>query len=259
MQRLGERIVQRLKAPRASGKLSALILAVLVTVVIGGCGLATDPATAVPEQWADPPSVTEKARQLYSEREITSAYQDITGFTFAQGYNRALMNPERKTFTAEDLTTGVVGHMTPAMAEAWSDRVGLALSGNADQQDALRVLQFYDWEQPTWKLPDGESFLRQWIRTVEIGATEGSGTTPEQLKVTMIHQATVRYSVNGSEFDLDVAKQISYWLIPNNGDGPAWLIDDYEGLFAVGEDLPVDEGVQTSLPDPTTTPGVPHP
>lgn len=223
---------------------------------LAGCGLTTNPAKAAPEQWVEEPAVSAKAQELYSTADIESAYAAITDFALQRGYDPALMDPQQSNYTAVQLTAGLLGRVTPAFQELWVAKVDSALKGNADDQDGLRILQFYKWDQPTWKIPaDGRHVLNQWVRNAEIGATQATADTPVRLKVTFVHQAGVRYLEDGVAFNLDVAKRVSYWLLPNPGGTPAWLIDEYEGEFAVGKDLPVlPDNQSTALPTPTASP-----
>ena len=250
--------------PRTSRRIPfALVIGVLaaaIALVMSGCGVRTSATEAVPERWVDPPSISARAKEMFTVEQIRQAYAEITEFALAHGYDPAFMDPQRREYTAEQLSAGVTPRMSAGLRPRWDERVASALAGDQGDQDGLRVLQFYDWEQPTWQLPaDGRAVRSQWIRNAEIGGAEPIETTPARLKITLIHQATVRYSEDGTEFELDVAKRVSYWLLPNAAGSPAWLLDAYEGVFAVGEDLPVEEENQQPIPEPTTTPGVPGP
>ncbi|MDO5499998.1 MAG: hypothetical protein Q4F67_09995, partial [Propionibacteriaceae bacterium] len=234
---------------------AGFVLVLLMTMVLSACGVNRDPDDAIPDRWVDRPTVSANARKHFTDEQITSAFASITQFAFERGYDPALMDPQKKTFTAQELNAGVEGQVTAALWDRWTARVAAALGGSAEDQDALRVLQFYDWEQPEWRLPaNGSPVQSQWIRNGEIGATEATEDSPLWMKVTIVHEADLRYQEAGAGFDLNIAKRVSYWLVPA-GDGPGWFIDAYEGVFAVGEALPVEDSAQTSLPTPTTTPG----
>lgn len=225
-------------------------------VLLAGCGIATDPEHAVPDKWVDPPSVTEKARGAFTPPELESAYAMVTAFALERGFDPVLMDPQKSEYTADELNAGVLSRITPALQERWKARVASALAGNQSDQDGLRVLQFYQWEQPEWTLPrEGSSLVSQWIRNGEIGVSDATEDTPQRMKITVIHEAELRYEEEQEPFTLQVVKRVSYWMLPNTDGKSAWLIDEYEGVFAVGDRLPVEESNQTQLPTPTTTPG----
>ncbi|MDO5682532.1 MAG: hypothetical protein Q4G46_06875, partial [Propionibacteriaceae bacterium] len=224
-----------------------------------GCGVKEDFST-VPDRWVEQPAVSEEARSAYNAHEIQSAYSAVTAFALKHGYPAPLMDPQRTFYAADELNASVVRQMTPALQERWRARVASALAGNAADQDGVRVLQFYKWDKPTWRLAgDSSPVTGQWIRNAEIGVSPAVDDNPQRMKITVIHEAELRYEENDQPFALTVVKRVSYWLVPNEG-SPAWLIDEYEGIFQIGEDLPVEEANQESLPEPSTTPGqVPEP
>ncbi|WP_432558907.1 hypothetical protein [Granulicoccus sp. GXG6511] len=247
----------RLSSRRCATRIRVLLaLGLSLVVLLAGCGIATDPERAVPDKWVDPPSVTEKARGVFTPPELESAYAMVTAFALERGFDPVLMDPQKTEYTADELNAGVLSRITPTLQERWKARVDSALAGNQSDQDGLRVLQFYQWEQPEWTLPrEGSSLVSQWIRNGEIGVSDATEDAPQRMKVTVIHEAQLRYEEEQEPFTLQVVKRVSYWMMPNTDGKPGWLIDEYEGVFAVGEELPVEESNQTQLPTPTTTPG----
>ncbi|HHV21114.1 MAG TPA: hypothetical protein GXZ30_06220, partial [Propionibacterium sp.] len=192
--------------------------------------------------------------------EIQAAYAVVTRFALAHGFDPALIDPQKTSYSPDELNAGVLNRMTPPLRERWQARVTEALDGDQEAKDGIRLLQFYDWEQPDWTLPpEGKVLRSQWIRDGEVGLTEATEDSPERMKITITHEAHLSFAEREIPFDLTVVKRVSYWMLENPEGTPSWLIDEYEGIFSVGDGLPVAPANQEPVPSATNTPDLEGP
>lgn len=235
------------------------MLTAAAVALLTGCGNVTDPTNGAPATWSESPKVSPQAQQLYSMEQINSAHNEITALTFERSFEPALLDPQRTRYTVEDLNAGIFERMTPAMQEHWSATVAAGLAGNADEKDNARILRFFDWEQPTWRLPaSGSALIHQGIRSVEIGAMPATPTTPQQLQITLIIDAFMELEDNGVTFPITVSKRITHRLIPAEPSAPFdWRLAAYEGHLAVDEEPPT--GGDTPTESPPSPSGNEHP
>ncbi|TRW43682.1 hypothetical protein [Georgenia yuyongxinii] len=217
-------------------RLAALCAAALV---LTGCGaVITSPDQVTPEVYVEQPSVSPAAAKRFGDDKAEQAYQEVTKFALEQAFPEAFLDPAKKTYTAAELTAGVAPHLTPTAAQGWSSLVTLALAGDADAQDSLRILQFYNVDDPGSELPpDGDVLVRQQITDATVDVEEPSGDSPERLLVSFRHEAVLAYAEAGRPYELDVTKTMSYWLAPAGANaGSTWLIASYDGRMDVAVD-----------------------
>jgi hypothetical protein len=208
-------------------------------LVLTGCGaVITSPDQVTPEVYVEEPSVSAAAEQRFGDDKAEEAYREVTKFALEQAFPEPFLDPAKKDYTAAELTSGVAPHLTPTAAEGWSSLVTSALAGDVEAQDSLRILQFYNVDDPSSEVPpDGDVLVRQKITDATIDVEEPSGDDPQRLLVSFRHEAVLSYVDDGRPYELDVAKTMSYWLSPAGAKaGSTWLIASYDGRMDVAVD-----------------------
>lgn len=219
-------------APPAA--LSACLLA------LGACGVITDPSQVIPQDYVEEPTIAPVAVAVFGKERVEEAHEELVAFALRRAFPEELLNPQKDTYTAEELTAGVRNQLSTGMADEWAALVMSARAGDAGAQEAVRVLQFYHLDDPTSALPPGgETLAHQQIMDSRIDV-ETTGTTGQemQLVITWEHSATldlVDVAAGAQEsYTLDIAKTMRFWLTPSTApSGSSWLITNYDGSYTL--------------------------
>ncbi|WP_127127917.1 hypothetical protein [Georgenia sp. SYP-B2076] len=212
------------------------MLVVTVSALLAGCGQATSPAQVAPDEYVAPPVIAPEATKVFGADRVQQAYDELTAFALDRSYPAPFLDPQDKTYTYEELTSGVQDHLTPSAAEDFALQARAAAAGDADAQDAIRPLEMFHLDEPAWTMPsDGDPVQTQQITGLHIGLEEPSGFSPARLVVTYTDTAALEYLQDGATVDVDAKKTMTVWLLPSTAPtGPRWLIDQYDGDITIG-------------------------
>jgi hypothetical protein len=187
-----------------------------------------------PERFVERPTIASEAVETFGVDAVNTAYEELADFALDVAFREEFLDPQRVDYTAEELTAEVQPRLGPGALETWNAQVTAALEGDPDAQDALRILQFYRWDQPTWTVPAGGALQSQRISSAEIALAEPEPEAPPRLLVRLQHAATMEYEEDGGTFRIEVAKPMRFWLVQSEWTtGPRWLVYAYEGSFQV--------------------------
>lgn len=213
------------------------MLAIAVGFLLTACGATTNPDDLAPEVFIEPPVTTQAATTAFGESRVEEAYDLLTAFALAYAFQTALLDPERSEYTVPELTDDVLPHLSPAARSAYRILAVSAATGRPESQDAVRVLRFHRWNEPRWSLPeDGDPVVFQHITDPRIDLEPATADRPDRLVVNLVHTAKLQFREDGNPFAVEVRKTMTYWMIPSTeAADPAWLIDAYQGVFAVSQ------------------------
>ncbi|MFH5824751.1 hypothetical protein [Georgenia sp. AZ-5] len=218
---------------RAAVPLSACVLA------LGACGVVTSPSQVAPQDYIEEPAISSAAVTAFGQERVEEAHEELTAFALERAFPEEFLDPQKDTYTHEELAAGVQNYLTKDMADAWSALVVSALAGDTAAQESLRVLQFYHLDDPTSALPpDHSPPSNQQIMDSRIDIERTATGPGVQLVITWKHIATLELVdvAAGAEerYALDVTKTMKFWLTPSTtSSGPRWLITQYDGSYTV--------------------------
>ena len=219
-----------------------VVVAALLTLVSGCTTLSQEDVR--PELFADPPVVSDEARDLYGDR-AEAAYEQVSDLLLEYSTPEILLDPEAAPPGADDLTTGLVEAMTETAATEWRSDVDDALAGDAEAVEVVNLLRFYDLDTTDATRPrTGEVVAEQSVSGGEVsladqatdtdaatatdGATATSGpTTP--LQVSLVHRARIRLEEDRVPYEVIVVRPLTFTLTP---EGDRWLMSTFSGSLS---------------------------
>ncbi len=218
---------------------TSLLLTALAVLGGGltGCAVTSDPTDLAPELYVEEPDYAPEAVDAFRMDGVGSAYGLVTDFALEHAFKAPLLDPARSYHGLAELTLPVLPRLVPEGRRTFAAQVASAVAGDLDAQDGLRVLTFYGWRGPGWSLPeDGDPVVFEHLTEPSVEFVPATSDRPEQLLISFVHTARLRFVDDGAPFHLDVQKDMAFWMVPATGtDGPSWLIDSYDGVFRVTE------------------------
>lgn len=178
--------------------------------------------------------MTPEASAAFGERRARDAADEAVQFTLDHGTDPSLIDPQRRVYTESNLTEGVVGHMTPDLADLWRARVESALEGDEEAANMLDGLQLYSLDEPTWRRPAaGPLIASQQVTDVEVGVLEATAALeePDTALVTLQHRTFARVDTDKNPVEVTITREMANWMVP--GAGEEWLISSYDGPYLV--------------------------
>ncbi len=221
----------------ASVKLRHLPLLVASVVVLSGCGVVTDPDDVTPAVYVEQAEVEPSAVALFGQESVDQAVAEITSFAVTEAFPPALLDPEQRDFTREELIgEGIVDRLTVEAAEGWEALVDAALEGDSDARDGVRALRFYDVDEQ-WTLPvDEPVVVSQQITELYVDVDDTAGPGQELLSISFDHDATLAFREEDRPVDLGIEKSVTFWLTPAAAEERfSWSIASFEGEY---EEIP---------------------
>ena len=213
-----------------SRRLLALVASVLL---LSGCGLVTDPDDVTPALYVETADVDPSAVALFGQEQVDAAVAELTAFAVAEAFPPALLDPQERDYTHDDLVgEGIADRLTPAAAESWQSLVDDALAGDEDARDVVRALRYYDVDEP-WTVPaEDPVVMSQQITELDVDVDATAGPGQELLVVSFDHDATLAYLEGDEPVTLDVEKSMTFRLTPAAAeDRFDWLIASFEGEY----------------------------
>jgi hypothetical protein len=212
------------------------LLALLVLGVgLAGCAVVTDPADLAPETYVEDPDISPEALEAFGPDGVWTAYRLATGFALDHGFEAPLLDPAQPFHELAELTLPILPHLSPGARGVFPAQVAAAVAGDPDAQDGLRALIFYGWHEPGWTLPeDGDPVVFEQLTDPTVEFVPATDDHPERLLVSFVHTARLRFVADGDPVLLEVRKDMLFLMVPATAaEGPAWLIDGYDGEFSV--------------------------
>lgn len=252
-----------------SGARGGTVLTVVcAALVLTACGPRSQ-ETLLPEEYVDPPAVSEAARAAYGEG-ATEAYEEVADFLLEHATDEDLVNPSHGTPTEAELTE-VTDMMTDQAAQAWRTAVAADLAGDPEARDVVRLLRFHTWESDLQAPRVGEIVRSQSVTdgsvdvvgstgdgasaTATATPTDGAARTGEPagpgLEIELTHQARLRLVADDVPVDVTLERPLVLTVVR---EGDRWLINTFEGTLTVPSEMPADgpppieESVSTTAP-----------
>lgn len=205
------------RAPRRGGT-SRRALSTFVAVALLGslssCATPSQQATVAPKRFVEAPTISAKAKAKYGD-EAGRAYKEIADFVLDQSERSELLDPARTTFTSEELTAGLTGHMTPAAAATYEGLVARALAGDPASEDAVQALRFYKLQAPGLTLPkDGTALDSQTITGATVGLVAAKAGSIDRLKISFDHVTRINLLNGKSPFPGTIENHLDFTVLP---------------------------------------------
>jgi hypothetical protein len=220
-----------------SDRPSARLLLGLFVLALGlaGCAVVTDPADLAPEEYVEDPEIAPEAIDAFGRDGVGTAFELATDFALAHAFEAPLLDPAQPFHQLAELTLPILPHLSPDARSVFPAQVAAAVAGDPDAQDGLRALTFYGWQEPGWTLPaEGDPVVFEQLTDPTVQLVPAMGDDPERLAVSFVHTARLRFVADGEPLLLEVEKDMLFVMVPTpEPEGPAWLIDAYDGDFSV--------------------------
>ena len=194
-------------------RLSTSLLVITALGALGGCVIPSQQDTVVPKRFVETPKISPEATAKYGT-EAGKAYEELADFVLDQDERADLLDPRRTEFTAADLTTGVIDHMTPTAAATWERFVAEALAGDDDAEETVQALRAYKLDAPTLTLPPkGSPVESQAITgaTVDVAPAVGS-VVP--LKITFDHETRIALMNGKTRYPGTISNSLEFTVLP---------------------------------------------
>ncbi len=189
------------------------LLTVGLLTGLASCVIPSDQNTVTPKRFVEAPTISAQAQAKFGD-EAGRAYQEIADFVLDQGERSELLDPQRTTFTAQDLTAGLTSHMTPGAAATWEHLVAQALDGDATAEEAVRALRYYKVEAPTLTLPAQGAVDSQTVTGAKVDLLPASTGTVDRLKITFEHTTRISLLNGKSPYPGSIDNQLEFAVIP---------------------------------------------
>lgn len=240
---------------------AALVLA------LGGCATPSAQEDVVPTRYVEAPQLSESAKAAVGDVAARQAYDELVGFVLDQSMQGDLLDPQRTSFTPEEISTGVRDRMTPRAAAVWEDYVAQALAGDTSSEEVVHTLRLYGLTAPGLELPPGGSPVRsQAVSGGAVGVTQDPATGVPALKISFDHHTGLSYLDGKSPYPGTVDQELSFVVVRGSGastdpaavptdGGATWFISQFEGETEIqfdrqGEVAPtVEPGEQPTDPE----------
>jgi hypothetical protein len=202
---------------------------------LAGCAVVSDPADLAPATYVEEPDVASEAVDAFGRDGAGAAFDLAADFALAHAFETPLLDPGRSYHHLAELTLPILPHLSPDAREVFPAQVAAAVAGDPDAQDGLRALTFYGWHEPGWTLPpEGDPVVFERLTDPTVRFVPATDVNPARLAVSFVHTARLRFVADGEPFLLEVDKDMVLLMVPSTEpDGPAWLVDAYDGDFSV--------------------------
>lgn len=195
------------------------VLAGVLALVLAGCATPSSQGEAIPEEYVEAPTISAEAKAEYGDS-AEQAYQEVAEFVLEQSLRDPLLDPQKTTFTAEELSTGITEHLTPGAAFEWDRYVQQALAGDRDAKEAAHVLRVFGFDAPSLTAqPDGSVVESQAVSGAKVGlaqATTATATTPERLSISFEHRARITLMDGKSPYPGTVLRELTFTVLPSD-------------------------------------------
>ncbi|WP_040159197.1 hypothetical protein [Nigerium massiliense] len=221
-------------------------LAATVAVLTTGCTITTDPDSVVPTRYVESVAVAPAAKASVGEQDAKAAAQAAVTFTLAHGTEENLLDPQRKTYTVDELGAGLQQALTPETYASWQQVAPKIASGDRAERESFRGLKVFALDEPTWRRPAARPIIQsQDVTHVKVEARPHSADNqrlssstsvaqPQEVTVSLEHRTIAHFATDHSPVEAVIDRQVSYVMqkTPDRG----WLISEYNGNYEIEAD-----------------------
>lgn len=155
------------------------------------------------------------AKKAYGN-DAAKAYREIAAFVLDESLKAELIDPNRTTFTAAQLSDGIVGHLAPRTRVVWMLSVDRALAGDAAAREVVFGLRPYDLEAPELSLPGSGTVIdSQSVSGAQVTLAAASATSKiRPLRITFTHRARLSLQYGKSAYPGTVMRDVTLTVTP---------------------------------------------
>lgn len=203
-----------MKRTRVLGGATTLALA-LPLFLAAGCSAPADPEEARPEKYVEPVAISQAATDAYGEG-AKEAYTEIAELVMKQSLQAPFLDPQRTSFTRDQLSAGIVSHMVPSTQTVWYGYVDKALAGDQESQEIVDLLRVYNMAAPQLTMPpEDEVVTNQAISNAKVDIAQTTTSLSDKpLQISFDHSARLQYLHGRAHYRSTVDRALSFVVVP---------------------------------------------